>query len=282
MKVVFFGYDYTLDIAQRLIADGHEIFRIYTFPCDNVFAFNTQTYEFAQHFNIEISENKIKEHNIDALLNNGCEIFICAGYPYKIPNIDNEKAYAVNMHPTLLPRARGIMPLPYVIMQENEAAGFTVHKLTPEFDKGDILYSKAIPIDATTDVETLAAKIAIQAPEAISNIVNDIEKLWKGATPQNEAEASSYGVPSEEMRSISWSDDIEKILLKSRAFGRYGVTTTITNNMGETQKLAVFQLSAWKENHEYESGRLFRSSSREIIISIKDGFACLKEFQVIE
>lgn len=282
MKIVFFGYDYTLDIAQRLIADGHEIMRIYTFPCDNAFAFNTQLYELAKHFNIEISESEIKEHNIDALISNECEIFICAGYPHKIPFIDNEKSYAINIHPTLLPRVRGIMPLPYVIMKEHEAAGFTVHKLTSEFDSGDILYSQAIPIDKTTDVETLAAKIAVQTPDAISNIINNIEKLWKNAAPQNEAESSSYGVPNEEMRSINWDDSVDQILLKTRAFGRYGVTATITNDMGQAQNLAIFQLSAWEEDHGYEAGKLLRSSSREIIMSIKGGFACLKEFQVIE
>ena len=42
MKIVFIGYDYTFDLAARLIEDGHEIIKIYTFQCDNVFAFNIQ------------------------------------------------------------------------------------------------------------------------------------------------------------------------------------------------------------------------------------------------
>ncbi len=281
MKIAFLGYDYTLDIAQRLIADRHEIIHIFTFPCDGVFAFNNQISDFARHFAIPISEHKIEWQNINNLIKQGCELFLCAGYPYKIPPID-DKAFGINLHPSLLPRGRGIMPLPYIIMNDDKAAGFTVHKLTNSFDTGDILYQEAISIDEHTDVETLSAKIAVRAPDIISKIIGDINRYWNNASAQDNENASSYPAPSEKLRTINWDSTAKELRLKGRAFGRFGMLATVKNNMGEEQKLAVFNFSTWEEDHNHAAGLLLRSSPREIIVAVKNGYICLKEFQVIE
>lgn len=282
MKIVFIGYDYTLDIAQRLIADGHEIIHMFTFPCDDMFSFNAQITAFAAHFEIPISEHKITSYDIDTLIGKGCEVFLCSGYPSKIPEIDNDQAYGINLHPSLLPRARGVMPLPFIIMHEPEAAGFTVHKLVANFDAGDILYQEATPINKYTDVETLSARIAVRAPEAISTIIKDIKTYWDNATPQNDEISSCYGAPDTASRQLDWDETAERLRLKGCAFGRFGVTATVTNNINETQQLAIFQFTTWEETHKHKPGTLLRSSPREIVISIQDGYICLKEFQVIE
>ena len=48
MKFVYFGYDMMLGCARRLIADGHQLAGIFTFPCDNVFNFNIETVALAR------------------------------------------------------------------------------------------------------------------------------------------------------------------------------------------------------------------------------------------
>ena len=282
MNIVFIGYDYTLDIASRLIEDGHNIIHIYTFDCDNILSFNTQTKSFAEQLKIPISDNRINYQNIELLIDQGADIFICAGYPYKIPKIDNDKAYGINLHPSLLPRVRGIMPLPFVIMHDQAAAGFTIHKIDNDFDTGEILYQEAVIIDEITDVETLSARIAIRAPDAISTIVKNIKSSWENATPQDNELSSDYKAPSPEMRLLDWNDTSDNLRLKGLAYGRFGLIAKITNNMNETQTIAVFQFTTWKDKHTHNTGVMVRSSPREIIVTIKDGYACLKEFQAIE
>lgn len=281
MKFVFIGYDYSLDIAQALIEDGHELLRVYTFPCDNVFSFNTQTKTFAQHYQVPFTDKKIMPSDINECINDGCTLFLCAGYTHKIPPIDEKKAYGINIHPAVLPKARGIMPLPYIIMKEPEAAGFTAHKLAPYFDTGDIVYKENVKIDDQTDVETLSARIGLRARIAMPEIIRTLEEKWKNATAQNEADASTYFTPDEEMRTLNWNNTVEKLLLLGRAFGRYGTIAHIENDHDQKQTLGVFQFSAWKEEHAIKPGTLLRSSPREIIISISDGFICLKDFKVI-
>lgn len=185
------------------------------------------------------------------------------------------------MHPTLLPRARGMMPLPHVILNEPNAAGFTIHKITNEYDSGDIIYQEPIQIDETTDVETLSARIALRANSAIPNIVKDIKVLWDNASAQDINNASQAPLPDEDFRTINWDSATADLEKQSRAFGRFGMIANVTNNVRQTQKLAVYQLSVWREDHEMEAGKLLRSSPKEIIITASDGYACLKDFTPI-
>lgn len=281
MKFCFFGYDHTLDIALRLVADGHELLHIFTFPCDNQFVYNTQIYNYAAQTKIPITEEAIKDKLIKKLIKKGCKFFISSGYPYKIPEVPEDKAYAFNLHPALLPRARGIMPVPFIIMNEPEAAGFTLHKMTEEYDAGDILLQKPIKIDENTDIETLSAKIALAVPSAISEIVENIEKYWKEAKPQNHKNATEYAQPSKEFRTLNWTDSTETLNKKMRAFGRFGIIATISNDIGDTQKLAVYNATAWQDKHIYDAGTLLRTQPKEIVIATSDGYICLKEFQII-
>lgn len=282
MDICFFGYDYTLDIAARLLEDGHRICHIFTFPCDNQFAYNKQTHEFATYHRIPIAEEKVSKKDIERLIDNNCTLFLSCGYPYKIPDIpDRNDAYGLNLHPTLLPRGRGIMPLPYIIMQEPTAAGFTIHKLAEDFDCGDILYQEPITVDEHTDIETLSARIALQCPDAVAEVVNHLKDYRAKAIKQNSAQASFYHSPGERARTISWDSNVESLLTMGRAFGRFGVMATVHNDFGQSQKLAIFQFSGWTEKHPHPCGKLMRSSPREIIVAVGDGFLCLKEFQVL-
>ncbi len=281
MKFIFIGYDYTLDIAIRLMENGHELIGIHTFACDNIFSFNAQTIDFAKLNAIPLSQTPITKDDINNAIARGAKLFLSAGYPHKIPDINKGQAYAINMHPTLLPRARGIMPLPHVILNEPSAAGFTLHKITSKFDSGDILYQEPVTIDKATDVETLSAKIAMRANAVISEIINNIEQYWNEASPQKEEQSSTAPLPDENFRTIKWTSTSDELNKQSRAFGRFGVIAQITNNIGQSQKLAIYQFSSWQEDHTHDCGTLLRSSPKEIIISISDGYACLKDFQIL-
>lgn len=281
MRFAFCGYDYSIDLAQTLMAQGHELMALFTFPCDQVFAHNLQTYALADSLKLPNTEERITAGHIDALLRQGCEAILVAGYPHKIPPIDPKRAYGLNLHPALLPRARGVTPLPYILMQEPEAAGFTIHKLSPVMDGGDILYQEAIAIAPDTDVEVLSARVAVCARSVIGDVFADLPGYWARAKPQDESKAGYYPPVDTARRSLDWAQDVSSLLRRGRAFGRYGVVATVQNNEGEQQNLGVFALSGWVEPHELAPGHLLRSGPREIVVAARDGFICLKEFQVI-
>lgn len=274
MKFVFFGYDFSLPVIQRLVADGHECLGIMSFECDNVFTYNTRTRAFGLQNNIPVSLEKPKPAHLDVFLAKGCNAFIAAGYPYKIPPVDDGKAYALNLHPALLPAGRGIMPMPYILLRHPEAAGITVHKMTDDFDAGDILHQEKITITADDDIETLSARVALRAPEILSRVMADIETLWHGAVPQDESKASHWPPPDDNMRLIDWNMNITEIRKLGRAFGRAGLLAKIENLLWLVQDFSV-----WPEDHNLRPGTIALRLNRETIVAAKDGFVCVKEMK---
>ena len=174
MKFVFFGYDFMLNAVDRLVQDGHELIAIKSFECDNIFNFNKRCQAYAHDKNIPFDTVAPTSADIDKFLGRGCELFLAAGYAFKVPPIDEKKAYGINFHPSFLPYGRGIMPTPYILMSYPDSSGITIHKMTQRYDQGDILYQEKLPLNENEDVETLSARIAMRAPHILSMVMGDI------------------------------------------------------------------------------------------------------------
>jgi methionyl-tRNA formyltransferase len=274
MKFVFFGYDFMMPAVHRLLADGHELRGVFTFECDNIFNFNRELVALAKDLNIPFSLVPPQPAEIDGFIAQGCECFLSAGYLYKIPAIEEGRAYGINLHPSLLPKGRGLMPTPHIIIDHPDASGLTVHKLAQKIDAGDIIYQEALPVGPRETVETLSARIAMRAPNVLSRILGDLPQMWKNARVQNESEASTFKMPDEAMRTLDWEKGIDHVERTARAFGRYGSLAYFDNALW-----IVYSLDAWAEKHDHWPGDVVHAAAREIVIAVKGGFACLKEFQ---
>ena len=263
-----------LPVAQELIQAGHELVAIMSFPCDQTFNFNHNCKALAQHTDATYIESPITDTHIESLTSNGAQIFISAGYPHKIPPINEKKAYGINIHPSFLPHARGAMPVPHIIInQNNEAAGYTIHKLAPEFDTGDILFQEKITLTDDECVERFCAKILASAPSQMAQIMNNIDGKWNTAKPQDQNKASTYALPDNETRTLKWSHNIDSILRTHRAFGRYGCFAHFENRLWN-----VYACDGWKEKHDHKNGTCLSLQNNLAIIAVNDGFIALKEF----
>ena len=58
------------------------------------------------------------------------------------PNID-----AINIHPSLLPAYKGVDPVFYALLAQEEQGGVTLHEMSEDFDAGKILLQKSLPIN---------------------------------------------------------------------------------------------------------------------------------------
>ena len=83
-------------------------------------------------------------------------MLIVAGYPWKIPV--SEKIRQLNIHPAYLPIGRGSWPM-LVAIQRGTDSGVTLHKLSEQFDAGDILLQEKIKIEQEDHLVTLLEKI---------------------------------------------------------------------------------------------------------------------------
>ena len=76
--------------------------------------------------------------------------------------IDAFKGRMLNIHPSLLPKYRGLHTHARAIEAGDSEAGCTVHEVTPELDDGPILGQARVPIRPDDTPDTLAARVLVQ------------------------------------------------------------------------------------------------------------------------
>ncbi len=272
MQFAYFGYDFMLGTVHRLRDSGHRLAGIFTFPCDNRFNFNRKTLALAAQAGVPVTQERVLKENMDALMDAGCTCFIAAGYPWKIPPIDETRAYGLNIHPAYLPAGRGIMPLPYIILGNREAAGLTIHKLSPAFDTGDILWQEPIDLAPQETVDSLSGRIAAAAPGALATLMADLPRYWREAKPQDNGRSSWFPPPDDAMRTLDFTGSIADADRVARAFGSYGCLAAFENSLW-----SVYSHGIRAETHTLSPGTAARKGDL-VEIACRDGFVILKKF----
>ena len=139
---------------------------------------------FANQFNIQkyvssFTDSKIAEVKILNLLNKENIEFICLAGFMKILSKHFIKKFSgkiVNMHPSLLPKYKGLDTHIKAIQNKDKEAGCTVHFVTPKLDSGKIILQKKVKISKKDTPTSLAKKVLRQEyklfPAAIKKIFN--------------------------------------------------------------------------------------------------------------
>ena len=73
--------------------------------------------------------------------------------------VESYKGRILNIHPSLLPKYKGLNTHARALASKEQFAGCSVHIVTSELDGGPILGQTQISIDKTDNVESLSAKV---------------------------------------------------------------------------------------------------------------------------
>jgi methionyl-tRNA formyltransferase len=124
---------------------------------------------------------------------------------------------AIGVHPSLLPRFRGPNPFFWSIDSGDHWTGVTVHRLTEEYDRGDILLQERLEV-GPRDSWQLAR--ALDRP-SLRLLRTAVSRLGRGeelaARPQVEGDASWAPEPSGDALRVDWTWTTERILRRIRA-----------------------------------------------------------------
>ena len=122
---------------------------------------------------------KKAEKNILLLLNKEEIKFICLAGFMKILSkefIKNYDGKLINIHPSLLPKYKGLNTHNKAIKNKDKLTGCTVHYVTAKLDSGKIILQRKVKISARDNANTLAKKVLKQEhklyPEAIMKVFN--------------------------------------------------------------------------------------------------------------
>jgi len=113
----------------------------------------------------------LKEH--------ACEYIFLSGYMKKLSSniIDNFKV--INSHPSLLPKygglgMYGIHVHEAVVANKESRSGVTIHKVSQEYDEGEILLQKELCLSEDETAQTLEAKIKALEKSAIVEALQNV------------------------------------------------------------------------------------------------------------
>jgi methionyl-tRNA formyltransferase len=273
MKIAYFGYDFFYTCLEMLVNKGYEVTNIFSHITDDHYNFHVNIDSIASRIGVDVKKERVTSEDIIALYNNECELIISAAYPYKIPILDTHPIRGINIHPTLLPEGRGPWPLPYIILNEFETSGVTIHKLARKMDFGDILIQKDFQVSPNEDLETLSCKCQVLATSLLQEFIQNINWFWDHAISQSTG--SYWPMPSESLMNLDWTKSVKELDKIARAFGKFDSCTQFDNHHWIVQ-----DLNGWIENHNYNCGEVVHKTNKEVMIAVQDGFVCLRFFQL--
>ena len=125
-------------------------------------------------FKNTLSENKV----INELEKNKINLICLAGFMKILSKnfIKNFNGKIINIHPSLLPKYKGLNTHKKAIKNKDKYSGCTVHFVSSRLDSGKIINQKKVRIIKSETPKTLAKKILIQEhklyPKAITKILS--------------------------------------------------------------------------------------------------------------
>ena len=108
------------------------------------------------------------------------DLIILAGYMRVIKNPSKFPAPIINVHPSLLPKYKGLNVVERAMDAGDEVTGCTVHYVNEELDGGEIILQGEVPILPDDTVESLTKAIQRKEyallPTAIEHVKTQISK----------------------------------------------------------------------------------------------------------
>jgi len=123
--------------------------------------------KYANQYNIEkkvlnFNNNKINEKkNLDFLIKKEINFICLAGFMKILSKnfIKKFKGKIVNIHPSLLPKYKGLNTHKRALKNKEKFAGCTVHYVTTKLDSGKIILQKKVKIKKKDTVNSLKKKV---------------------------------------------------------------------------------------------------------------------------
>ncbi len=114
------------------------------------------------------------------------DIILVAAYSRLIPPaiLELPRLGCINLHPSLLPRYRGAIPIQAALMNGDSETGLTTFLMDEGYDTGDLLMQVRVPIGPEETGQQLAERLAVQGGEVLVQTVRGLHDGTLSATPQ--------------------------------------------------------------------------------------------------
>ena len=166
-KLIYNSRDYNFPINIKLVisnnidAGGLKFARQFNIPFRYI-PFNNQKI-FERNCLLEIKKRKIK--------------FLCLAGFMKILSKNFIRLFGhkiINIHPSLLPKFKGLNTHQKALKNKEKYSGCTVHFVTPQLDSGKIILQKKVFIEKNETINSLKCKILKQEHNLYSKAIRKV------------------------------------------------------------------------------------------------------------
>lgn len=154
-----------LTVTNRPDAGGIAFCRAENIPCQII---DHKTFETRESFDAAL-DNALRAAEID--------LICCAGFMRLLTTdfVNGWPDRLLNIHPSLLPKHKGLHTHKHALEAGDTEHGCTVHFMRPEMDEGPIIVQKSVPIMPDDTPDTLSARVLAQEhiayPEALDIVL---------------------------------------------------------------------------------------------------------------
>ena len=125
---------------------------------------------------IKLNELEIKIYekvsNLKPKFIGNCDFIFSVGYLKKIESEIIKNYEIINLHPSLLPKYKGLMTHKRMLINNENKYGYSIHKVTKYLDDGEILSQNQQSISTSSENELSAKHKRLEHQEVFKDLVN--------------------------------------------------------------------------------------------------------------
>ncbi len=172
------------------------------------------------------------------------DLMVCWGFPWKLPPAALEVARlgSINLHPALLPRHRGPIPLAWALREGDGRFGITWHRMDAELDTGRLLAQTSIPIeDDDVEITDFGLKLGAAAFRLLPGVLERVAAGDPGDLQPEEGASWAGYFEDDEYARVDWSQPARRIHDQVRAwnltFGMGRIVAPVAELDGERVRI---------------------------------------------
>lgn len=227
MRVVFMGTpEFAVAPLEYLVLNRYEVIAVYTQP--DKMAGRGQaisapvTKSAANKFGLHIAQpatlkSLVARARLEEL---NPDVIVVAAYGKILPeSVLAMPVYGcLNIHPSLLPRYRGVAPIPAAILNGDEFTGVTIMQMDSGVDTGPILAQAQVPVSERDTTGLLTEKLSRIGAQLLIDVLPRWTAREIKPRSQNSDFASYTHLISKEAGEINWQDSASDIARQVRAY----------------------------------------------------------------
>ncbi len=227
MRVVFMGTpEFAVPSLEQLIAKQYEVIAVYTQPDKPAGRGRPLVSPPLKRAAIALELPVVqpvgfkKPEVVAQLADFHPDVTVVAAYGHILPQsvLDIPRYGCINIHPSLLPRFRGVSPVAAAILAGDEFTGVSIMLMDKGLDTGPVLAKEQIPISSQDTTGSLTTKLSQIAAQLLLEVLPCWVRGGLTPQPQNEAEAIYSGPISKGGGEIDWHLSAGEIWRRVRAF----------------------------------------------------------------